>query len=604
MKKQSLIKFLLAVLMSMAGAKAFAYDIAAKNADGVTIYYVWANDAKTELAVSYNVRYENTYSDEYSGNVVIPESVTYDGKDYSVTSIGSYAFYLCNNLTSVTIPDCVTSISNYAFAYCIQLTSVNIPDNVISIGDAAYAICNSLTSLNIPNGIKTIGKAAFYGCSGLISITIPSSVTNFERALFQGCTNLSQITIPNSVTIIGDQAFYECSGLTQVTIPNNVTIIGEKAFYKCSGLTQITIPNSVTTIGSSAFEDCNNMTSLVIGTNVTSIGYEAFSGTNLKKTIWLTNTPPFGIINAHAAGIVNYVSNDQFRLSNQKTYRLLSSYFEVDGVRYVPVSLSGSEKTCDAIDLIYGENIKISSTVSYKGIALDLKNINPYFAYNNKYIKTITIDYDGGVPDYAFAGCSNIRSVTFGEKVSDIGNNAFFECSSIEAIKISDETISIGSHAFEKCSSLKEITIGSHVKTINESAFSGCSSLPSITIPHAVTNINNLVFSGCISLKNVIIADSDMELALGVNKFLSHSTTPLFADCPLDTVYIGRDISYNTTSEYDYSPFYRNSSLRAVKIADKETEISENEFYFCTNLKRVIIGDGITSIGKLAFSGC
>ncbi len=345
------------------------------------------------------------------------------------------------------------------------------------------------------------------------------------------------------------------------------------------------------------------MTSLVIGTNVTSIGQSAFSGTNLKKTIWLTNTPPSGF--GYAEGEINYVSNDQFSFSNQKKYQLLSSYFEADGVRYVPVSLSGSEKTCDAIDCIYGENIKISSTVAYKGIILYLKNINPYFAYNNKYIKTLTIDYDGGVPDYAFSGCSNMRNVTFGKKVSDIGNNAFFECSSLETIKIPDETVSIGSHAFDKCSLLKEITIGSHVKTINESAFSGCNSLSSITIPYAVTNINNLVFSGCTSLKDVIIADSDMELALGVNKVSSYSTgTPLFADCPLDSVYIGRDISYNTTSEYGYSPFYSNSSLRAVKITDKETEISENEFYFCTNLKRVIIGDGITNIGKWAFSGC
>ena len=880
---------MLIVLMGMTGAKAFAYDIAAKNADDITIYYVWANDAKTELAVSYNVRYEKTNSDEYSGNVVIPESVTYDGKDYSVTSIGSYAFYYCNNLTSVTIPNSVTSISNYAFQNCIQLTSINIPDNVISIGVGAYANCVSLTSVNIPSGVTSVGDVAFAGCSNLTQVSIPNSMTTIEQGLFMKCTNLSQVTIPISVTTIGDVAFYECSslisvnipnsvntigkaafaycscltsinipnnittiedgifgyctgltsitipnsvnsigkeafagcsglasitipsgvtsigskafaecsglnsivseienpfsiekdvfendvyssavlfvpsgtdaaynstggwsnfntilglgeggciglvlwdgniiyevgenytatvkkgikelsgdveipnqftyngktysvtsigesafyncsaltsiiipnsvtsigssafsgcsgltsvtipnsvtsigssvfsdcsgltsvtipssvtsigssafsgcsGLTSVTIPNSVTSIGGGAFHYCSGLTSITIPNSVTSIGSYAFEGCYNILSLVIGTNVTSIGYNAFYRTHLIKTIWLTNTPPSGF--EEARGKVNYVSNDQFTFSNQKTYRLLSSYFEVDGVRYVPVSLSGSEKSCDAIDCIYDEsatNINISSTVAYKGITLDLKDVNPYLAYNNKYIKTLTVEYDGGVPDYAFAGCSNMRSVTFGKKVSDIGNNAFFECSSLEAIKIPDKTVSIGSHAFEKCSSLKEIAIGSHVKTINESAFSGCSSLPFITIPHAVTNINNLVFSGCTSLKNVIIADSDMELALGVNEVSSSSYrtgTPLFADCPLDSVYIGRDISYNTTSEYGYSPFYRNSSLRAVKITDKETEISENEFYFCTNLKRVIIGDGITNIGKWAFSGC
>ena len=95
------------------------------------------------------------------------------------------------------------------------------------------------------------------------------------------------------------------------------------------------------------------------------------------------------------------------------------------------------------------------------------------------------------------------------------------------------------------------------------------------------------------------MADSESTLTLG-----SNGSNPIFYSCPLDYVYIGRDISYQTSSNYGYSPFYRNTSLRAVKITDKETEISENEFYGCTNLQRVEIGDGVTTIGNWAFSGC
>ena len=95
------------------------------------------------------------------------------------------------------------------------------------------------------------------------------------------------------------------------------------------------------------------------------------------------------------------------------------------------------------------------------------------------------------------------------------------------------------------------------------------------------------------------MSDSETNLKLG-----SNGSNPIFSSCPLDSVYLGRDISYNTSSNYGYSPFYRNTSLRAVKITDKETEISENEFYGCTNLQRVIIGDGVTTIGDWAFSGC
>ena len=141
--------------------------------------------------------------------------------------------------------------------------------------------------------------------------------------------------------------------------------------------------------------------------------------------------------------------------------------------------------------------------------------------------------------------------------------------------------------------------IGSNVKTIGTYAFSNCSSLPEIKIPQSVTTINNYVFSGCTALKTVLMADRESILTLG-----SNGSSPLFSSCPLDSVYIGGKLSYNKTSNYGYSPFYRNTSLRAVMITDKETEISDNEFYGCTSLKNVYIGDGVTTIGNWAFSGC
>ena len=222
----------------------------------VTIDGIAYNLNETDLTA------EVTSGGKYSGSVVIPESVTYDTKTYSVTSIGSNAFQNRPGLRSVTIPNSVTSIGNNAFYSCSGLASVAIPNSVTSIGDCAFRFCYSLTSVTIGNSITSIGEYAFCYCTGLTSVTIPNSVTSIGKWAFSSCSGLTSVTIGNSVTSIGEWAFSSCSGLTSVTIPNSVISIGNNAFYGCSGLTSITIPNSVTSIGRSVFLGCDGLTDI------------------------------------------------------------------------------------------------------------------------------------------------------------------------------------------------------------------------------------------------------------------------------------------------------------------------------------------------------
>ena len=224
----------------------------------------------------------------------IPSSVTYQGTTYSVTSIGSYAFYSCNSLTSVTIGNSVTSIEEGAFWRCISLTSVTIGNSVTSIGYSAFEECISLTSVTIPNSVTSIGRSAFCDCSSLTSVDIPNSVASIGSYAFYSCNSLTSVTIPNSVTFIDDWAFGNCSSLTSIGIPFGVTSIGEDAFAGCSSLTSVAIPNSITSIGGGAFNNCSSLTSVTIPNSVTYIGdWAFFDCSSLTSVTCLATNPPY-----------------------------------------------------------------------------------------------------------------------------------------------------------------------------------------------------------------------------------------------------------------------------------------------------------------------
>jgi len=192
-----------------------------------------------------------------------------------VKIIGENAFWLCQKLTSVTIPQSVIAIELYAFTES-SITSVTINgSSLISIGEAAFDSCTELTSINIPASVTNIGDFAFWECKQLSSITLPASVIQIGIGAFTGCEEMTSITVDagNTVYSSADGVLFDNTKTTLIrfpegkagkyVIPEPVKIIENAAFYNCNHLTSVTIPASVTTIYNYAFANCNNL-SLVV----------------------------------------------------------------------------------------------------------------------------------------------------------------------------------------------------------------------------------------------------------------------------------------------------------------------------------------------------
>jgi hypothetical protein len=182
----------------------------------------------------------------YSGDIVIPSTVTYNGTEYRVTSIGLAAFSSCTALTSITIPEGVTSINYATFMDCSSLTSITIPNGVTSIAPGTFWGCTSLTSVSIPDGVTSIENFAFFECTSLVGITTKAFTGEEQNVL----------VIPNNVTSIGQNAFYKCTSLEHIWLGSSVKAIDTEAFYGCISLESVS-PTATTapTLAANAFSD-------------------------------------------------------------------------------------------------------------------------------------------------------------------------------------------------------------------------------------------------------------------------------------------------------------------------------------------------------------
>ena len=577
-----------------------------------------------------NIEIPHSVTSIYSGlfngctsleNITIPDSVT---------SIGSDAFKNCSSLKDITIPDGVTSIDSYAFEGCASLKSVTIPSNVITINYRTFANCTSLTSVSISNKATSIDYAAFGWCTGLISITIPSNVTSINYLAFIGCNNLKDIyvdvdnknyssqdgvlfdksksaiviytpgrdavdyTIPDSVTSISRDAFYNCTNLESITMPNGLTTINEGAFSSCTGLKKILIPDSVTDIDYRAFNECTELADIYYTgseedwENINLGGYNEPLET---ATIHYNSSSVLPTTEPSAEPTTEPSTEPTVAPTTEPTVEPTTA--PTTGPTVEPTTAPTAKPTINHTTEPIAE-----STAEPAGVPTTEPTAEPASEPSAEPTTVPTTEPTAGPTAEPI-----LEFLTFDSATGTITATN----SSISGDFVIPDTIggvavtAIGNEAFKDRINLTSVTLPSGITSVGHKAFSGCSGLTELILPDTVTWIGGLI------IENTKISEITVPASVTGNGYYwrseeSNIANGPFGGCPsLKKVVLSDGISSIGKGLF---ACLDASGIEEIVIPDTITSIGEYAFRNCKKLTSISIPEGVTSIGNNAFLDC
>jgi len=452
-----------------------------KNNEGITInYMVTDGSAKhVEVVGKFIAEYRNTYA----GTIVVPQTVEYEGTEFTVVAVGKNAFAYSENLRAVHLPSTVVELKPNSFRECPRLNKVKLPDNLKVIGEWSFNGCTAIDSLCIPQSIKVIRNAAFSD-AGCKYISVPEKIDTIEFGAFSKFSVpkpliindelfafprsfTSTYHIPANIVAIQDHAFEGCY-LSKVVIDETVKEIGAYAFSRCYNLDSVVIPKSIEQIPDNCFEGCHDLRTCIIGNNIKGIGFGAFDDCEKLKMI-------------HIPSSVSKIGRYAFR----GCWHLEHVSME-NGIR--------------EIDDKAFEGCEDLSTISFPS---SLRKLG----------------------DEVFSKCQNLRSVELPETMEFIGKRAFAGCKSLINVRLPKSMKDIGAEAFEGCEKLKEAILPSGLDSLGTRMFDGCKSLYKLVLPQGIKELCMASIRHCESLEFIEIPSSVTKI--GAQTFGSGGKTVL-----------------------------------------------------------------------------